>query len=77
PVMIELVPEKRTQSLTALSKTQTKSDADQKFDKLYYRVPDVVNMKISLDNEPLFSSRRLVYQFGEVIQLPSSIILGK
>jgi hypothetical protein len=77
PVMIELVPEKRTQDLNIINKPDTKTNEEQRFDRLYYRVPDVVNMKISLENEPLFSSRRLVYQYGKVIQLPANLIIGK
>jgi hypothetical protein len=50
---------------------------EQVFDKIFYRVPDVVNLKISLGSEVLFSSRRLIYQFGEVIQLPANFIIGK
>lgn len=77
PVMIELVPEKRTQPLTVVNKPAVKSDEEQRTDRLFYRVPDVVNMKISLGNESLFNSRRLVYQFGEVIQLPANLKIGK
>lgn len=77
PVMIELVPEKRTQDLNIINKSDTKTNDEQRFDRLYYRVPDVVNMKISLENEPLFSSRRLVYQYGKVIQLPANLIIGR
>jgi hypothetical protein len=77
PVMIELVSEKRTQPLTLVKKTIVKSEEEQPTDKLFYRVPDVVNMKISLGNESLFNSRRLVYQFGEVIQLPANLKIGK
>lgn len=77
PVMIELVPEKRTQDLTIINKSVSKTGEEQRYDRLFYRVPDVVNMKISIENEPLFSSRRLVYQFGNVIQLPANMIIGK
>jgi hypothetical protein len=40
-------------------------------------VPDVVNMKISLGDDVLFNSRRLIYQFGQVVQLPANYIIGK
>jgi hypothetical protein len=74
PVMIEFTPEKRTKELSVIrSKTPEKEEIV--IDKLYYRVPDVVNMKISLGDEVLFNSRRLVYQYGEIIRLPSNIII--
>jgi hypothetical protein len=74
PFKVEFIPEQKTRSLTILNKKQTELKAP-KFDKLYYRVPDVVNMKISLGPEVLFNSRRLVYQFGEVIQLPANYVI--
>jgi hypothetical protein len=76
PVTIEFVPEQKTKELTILSKNQPDQKVPE-FDKLYYRVPDVVNIKISLGPEMLFNSRRLIYQFGEVIQLPANYIIGK
>jgi hypothetical protein len=76
PVTIEFTPEKKTKNLTIINRAQTKSEA-QKFDKLFYRVPDVVNIRINLGTEELLSSRKLIYQFGEVIQLPANYIIGK
>ncbi|MCX6326622.1 MAG: DUF4831 family protein [Bacteroidia bacterium] len=76
PVTIELIPEKKTKDMTILNKVQPEMEAP-KFDKLFYRVPDVVNIKISLGNEILFNTRRLIYQFGKVIQLPANYIIGK
>lgn len=76
PVKAEFIPEGKTKDLTIINKPQPESDAPV-FDKLFYRVPDVVNIKISMGNEVLFNSRKLVYQFGEVIQLPANYIIGK
>lgn len=76
PVSFELIPEQKTKDLTVINrKPKEKGTTD--FDKLYYRVPDVVNLKINMGNETLFSSRKLIYQFGEVIQLPSNYLIGK
>jgi Domain of unknown function (DUF4831) len=75
-VSAELIPERKTKSLTILNKTATEKGSTE-FDKLYYRVPDVVNLKINMGNETLFSSRKLIYQFGEVIQLPANYLIGK
>jgi hypothetical protein len=76
PVTAEFIPEKKTKNLTIINRVQSKSEA-QKFDKLFYRVPDVVDLKISLGSEKLFDSRKLIYQFGDVIQLPANYIIGK
>lgn len=76
PVIVELTPELKTKKITLLYKKQVEPETP-KFDKLYYRVPDVVNMKISLGSEVLFNSRQLIYQFGEVVQLPSNYVIGR
>lgn len=76
PVTIEFIPEKKTKDLTIVNKVQSKSETTQ-FDKLYYRVPDVVDLKIRFGTEKLFESRKLIWQFGEVVQLPANYIIGK
>jgi hypothetical protein len=76
PVTIDFIPEKKTKDLTFSNKGEGKSDS-KKYDKLYYRVPDVAVINISLGSEKLFDSRKLIYQFGEVIQLPAYYIIGK
>ena len=75
-ITAELVPEQKTRALTVINKSQP-DQPNTTFDKLYYRVPDIVNLKISQGNEVLFKSRKLVYQFGETIQLPANFIIGK
>jgi len=75
-VVAEFNPEQKTKSLTVINKNQPEQTAET-FDKLFYRVPDVVNLKISMGNEVLFKSRKLIYQFGETIQLPANFIIGK
>ena len=76
PVVAEFIPEQKTKDLTILNKSKTESKG-KKYDKLFYRVPDVVDFKISLGNELLFNSRRLIYQFGQVVQLPGNYLIGK
>jgi hypothetical protein len=77
PVSLELVPEQRTKDLAILKKkTEEPRSKTQIYDKLYYRVPDVVNLKVSKGQEVFLNSRQLVYQFGEVVQLPANFIIG-
>ena len=67
----EFVPEHKTKPLTVLS-TQQKQQPN----RLYYRVPEVVNVKISFGNEPVSITRKLVYQLGDIVQLPVNYIIG-
>ncbi len=76
PVAVELVPEKKTRDITIIDRQQP-DKAVQKYDKLFFRVPDVVNVKINSGTETLYNSRRLIYQFGQVMQLPANYIIGK
>jgi hypothetical protein len=76
PVTIEFVPEMKTRDITVINRASGKSES-KKFDKLFYRVPDVVAVKINRGTEKLFDSRKLIYQFGEVIQLPANYIIGR
>jgi hypothetical protein len=71
-VTVEFTPEKKTKDLVTTGKSN-----DKKFDKIFYRVPDVVNVKVNLGSEKLLESRKLIYQFGEVVQLPANYIIGR
>lgn len=75
PVTIDIVPEQKTKDLTIIKKQQPEQ-SEPAYDKLYYRVPDMVNLKVSMGQEVFLSTRKLVFQFGEVIQLPANYIIG-
>ena len=74
-VVMSLDPEQKTKDLTMILHSQPEA-SEQKFDKLYFRMPDVVNVKILMGEETIYRSRKLVYQFGEIMQLPSNYILN-
>ncbi|MFZ0282494.1 MAG: DUF4831 family protein [Bacteroidales bacterium] len=76
PLVVEFIPEAKTKGLTLITRNQT-DPSKQKFDKLYYRMPDVVNLKITYGKEIFKTSRQMIYQFGETIQLPSNYIIGR
>ena len=76
PVTLEIVAEQKTKDLAIIKKQQAEPSA-QVYDKLYYRVPDMVNLKVSMGPEVFLNSRKLVFQFGQVIQLPANYIIGK
>lgn len=76
PVTVEFISEMKTKPLSLI--TRNPSDSRKALnDKLFYRYPDVAKVKITYGNVNLNNSRQLIYQFGEVIQLPSNIIIGK
>jgi hypothetical protein len=76
PVTVELLPEQKTKDLVIIPKSQA-DKTESEYDKLYYRLPDVVNMKIVMGSEVLYNSRKLIFQFGTVIQLPANYIIGR
>jgi hypothetical protein len=80
PVTVILEPVGKTKDITIVTRPVAADDNEEEvrvWDKLYYRVPDVANLRIGFGNEILFESRKLVYQFGQVVQLPANYILGK
>ncbi len=76
PVTVELILEQKLRELTIIKK-QEADPLITGFDKLYFRIPDVATLKINKGNETLFNSRKLIYQFGELMQLPANYIIGK
>jgi hypothetical protein len=77
PVTLTLEPVKKTKDLTIVTRPGVDGEPVKNFDKLYYRVPDVAVVKISLGTQNLYNARKLIYQLGEVIQLPANFIIGK
>ncbi len=75
-VIVVLNSEQKTKDLTYIS-SQTPDPFNPPVDKLYYRIPDVVNMSVKMEDEILYNSRKLVYQYGEILQLPGNYIIGK
>lgn len=75
-VAIEFIPEQKTRDLTIIN-DQGPEPVTSKYNKLFYRVPDVVKIKISTGPDLLVNARRLIYQFGEITQIPSNYIIGK
>ena len=74
-IVAELIPEQKTKALNTINNKPSQGGVT--FDKLFYRAPDIVNLKISMGREVLFNSRKMVYQFGEIIQLPANFIITK
>lgn len=77
PVVIELIPSNKTKDLNLVVRPAGSEKEMSGSDRLYYRVPDVVDIRITQGNETLCTARKLVYQFGNTVTLPSNIIIGK
>jgi len=77
PVLIEMTPSYKTKNLNLITRPDSSEREAKAPDKLYYRVPDVVDIRISSGNETLYSGRKLIYQFGNTVTLPSNFIIGK
>ena len=74
---VELIPSGKTGEINLEVRPVTSEKELAVRDKLYYRVPDVADVRIVYGDETLCNARRLVYQFGTVVTLPSNFIIGK
>jgi hypothetical protein len=76
PVTAELEPAHKTKDITVIPRSAESAKNTVSWDKLFYRLPDIATIRVKLDGQVLFENRRLVDQFGEVLQLPSNFIIG-
>lgn len=78
PVTVEIEPAGKIKDLTYSQRPQSKDNKGVKvYDKIFYRPPEIVTMKLKYGNETLYESRKMIYQLGEVLQLPANYIIGK
>ncbi len=77
PVEMEMIPSGKTRELNLIVRPVTSQKDLALSDKLYYRVPDVAEIKLTMGNEVLLTARRLVYQFGNTVALPANFIIGR
>jgi hypothetical protein len=76
-VLIEMTPSNKTRNLNMITRPVSSEREANAPDKLYYRVPDVVDIRVSSGNDVLYTGRKLIYQFGSTVILPSNFIIGK
>jgi hypothetical protein len=77
PVNIQFIPVQKTKDLTVITRPDAKNEPAAKYDRLYYRMPEVVSVNIKMGEENLYNSRKLIYQFGQILQLPANYLIGK
>ncbi len=73
PVVAELMSNNGTDSLNIISGNNNEDT----YDKIFYRVPEVVDIRITDGRRNLGGKRQLIYQFGKKVALPANFILGK
>lgn len=77
PVTLELVPSGKTRDLTLVVRPVTSEREITANDRLYYRVPDIVDIRVNAGGETLCTARKLIYQYGNTVTLPANFIIGK
>ncbi|MFN8240971.1 MAG: DUF4831 family protein [Bacteroidales bacterium] len=79
PVVLELKNAEKSRDFTYITRPVDKNEKQKKeeYDKIYYRLPESVIITCKTSKTQLFETRRLVYQFGQIVQLPSNFIIGK
>lgn len=74
PVVIEMMG---SNSMSEINIIEEVNQGAEKFDKLYYRIPEVVDIRVTDGKRNLGGKRQLIYQFGKTVRLPANYILGK
>ncbi|MCD4697477.1 MAG: DUF4831 family protein [Bacteroidales bacterium] len=72
PVVVEMIS---TNNVANINMIEEDLSFGKRYDKLFYRVPEVVTVRVSDGRATLGNSRQLVYQFGKTITLPANYIL--
>jgi len=77
PIIIELENLNQTKNLSNIDFNSINTDGDIKNDKLYYRVPELTEVKI-LDGNSLIASRKLkIDQFGDIVIIPTVFLMDE
>ncbi|MGE5350220.1 MAG: DUF4831 family protein [Actinomycetota bacterium] len=77
PVVMEIVPSGKTRELNLVVRPVTSQKDLALTDRLYYRVPDVAQITVTMGDEKLCTARKLIYQYGNTVALPANFIIGK
>jgi hypothetical protein len=74
PIVVELISTGKVSNVNMVSRDNS---GLKQYDKLYYRIPELVNVRVTDGRRNLGNSRQYIYQFGPVINLPANYIIGK
>ncbi len=74
PVVLSITPEKKTININGVSPGEVSGTSG---DKLFYRIPDIATIRLSHGNEILYTSRKMIFQFGELMEMPANYLINK
>ncbi|HCC70434.1 MAG TPA: hypothetical protein DEQ09_04695 [Bacteroidales bacterium] len=72
PVVIEMMSNNELAPVNMIPDTISPG-----YDKIYYRIPEIVDIRVTDGRRNLGGKRQLIYQFGKKVALPANYILGK
>lgn len=72
PVVVEMMSAGKLDNINMVEKSPT---GGSDFDKIYYRIPEVIDLRVTDGRVTLGNSRQLVYQFGQIVTLPANYII--
>ncbi len=73
PVIIEFQPGGSSGMVSKLGEEKPSSVSE---NKLFYRIADKTNVRVSMANQPLLQERIHIYQYGKVVSLPLSVSIN-
>lgn len=77
PIIVELGKMNQTNNLSHLMSDQVNREGVVYKNKLYYRIPDLAQIKVS-DGKSLLATRKIkIHQFGEVIPFPTMFLMDE
>ncbi len=77
PIIIELEKKDQTKNLAYLFSDQINREGITYKDKIYYRIPDLVTVKV-YDGNSLLAKRKLnVEQYGTIVQFPAMFLMNE
>ncbi len=72
PVVVEMLSAGKLNNVNIVER---QTPVKKKYDRLFYRMPEVVDIRVTDGRSTLGNSRALVYQFGKIITLPANYII--
>jgi hypothetical protein len=72
PVVVEMLKAGKVDNINMIRRDLS---GGEKFDKLYYRIPELVNVRVTDGRTTLGTTRQPVYQFGSIVTLPANYII--
>jgi len=72
PVVVEMLGAGKLENVNIVERP---AGVANKYDKLFYRMPEVIDIRVTDGRLTLGNSREMVYQFGKLVTLPANYII--